>query len=145
MPNNDTDTIATILAATKTIAVVGLSPKTARPSHQVASYMQAAGYRIIPVNPGQGEILGMTCYPDLAAIPEKVDCVVIFRRSEDVPPIARQAIAIGARFVWMQQGITSLRAATLAGNAGIKVVMDRCIKTEHQIRHTATPTPLPMA
>ncbi|WP_456386972.1 CoA-binding protein [Desulfolithobacter sp.] len=125
------ETIRRILKETKTIAVVGLSPKPSRPSHRVALYLQKVGYRIIPVNPGQEEILGQRCYPDLLSIPDKVELVDIFRRSEDVIPIVEQAIEIGARTVWMQQGVVNQEAATLAGEAGLTVIMDRCLKIDH--------------
>ena len=125
------ETLQRIFAASKTIAVVGLSPKTNRPSNQVALYMQKAGYRIIPVNPGQTGILGETCYPDLQSIPEPVDVVNIFRRPELVKPIVRDAVAIGAKVVWMQQGIVNEEAAKIAEQAGLTVIMDRCFKVDH--------------
>jgi predicted CoA-binding protein len=115
----------------RTIAVVGLSPKPERPSHQVAAYLQKAGYRIIPVNPGQTEILGEVCYPDLRTVPEPVEVVDIFRRAELVEPIVRDAIVIGAQLIWMQQGIVNETAARLAEEAGLGVIMDRCIKVDH--------------
>ena len=121
-----------LLRESKVIAIVGLSPKTARPSNMVARYLLSVGYTIIPVNPGQSEILGEPCYPSLADIPQKVDIVNIFRRSEDVPPIVDGAIAIGARGVWMQEGIDHQEAADKAKDAGLTVVMDRCIKVDHQ-------------
>jgi predicted CoA-binding protein len=125
-------TLQRIFAESHTIAVVGLSPKTYRPSNQVALYLQRAGYRIIPVNPGQAEILGEPCYPDLQSIPEPVDVVDIFRRSEQVEPVVRDAIAIGAKVVWMQQGIVNVEAATIAEQAGLSVIMDRCMKVDHR-------------
>ena len=115
----------------QTIAVVGLSPKTDRPSHQVAAWLMQAGYRIIPVNPGQSEILGQTCYPNLRAIPEPVEIVDIFRRADQVEPIVRDAVAIGARVVWMQQGIVNEAAARIAEQAGLTVIMDRCMKVDY--------------
>ena len=127
-PDSD---VKNILGSAHTIAVVGLSPKPERPSHRVAKYLIEAGYRIIPVNPGQDTILGQTCYPDLAAVPEKIDIVDVFRRSEDVPPIVEQAIAIGTRVVWLQQGIINEAAAELCNQAGITCIMDRCTKVEH--------------
>ena len=123
--------ISHILKEYRNIAVVGLSPKENRPSHQVARYLLAAGYNIIPVNPGQSEILGRPCYPDLKSIPEPVEIVDIFRKSEDIPPIVEEAIAIGARVVWMQQGIVNEGAAAVARRAGLKVFMDRCLKIDH--------------
>lgn len=123
--------IKEILKGIKTIAVVGLSPKKERPSYQVASYLLAAGYEIIPVNPGQEEILGHRCYPSLTAIPGPVDLVDIFRKSEEVPAVVAEAIAIKAKVVWMQQGIVNEAAAQAAEAAGLLVVMDRCLKVEH--------------
>lgn len=124
-------TLQRIFAESRTIAVVGLSPKTNRPSNQVALYLQQAGFRIIPVNPGQTEILGEPCYPDLQSIPEPVDVVDIFRRSEQVEPVVRDAIAINAKVIWMQQGIVNVEAATIAEQAGLTVIMDRCLKVDH--------------
>lgn len=123
--------IRRILRDSKTIAVVGLSPKPQRPSHQVARYLMAAGYIIIPVNPGQDTILGLPCYPSLKAIPTQVDMVDIFRRPEAVLPIVEDAIAIGAKFIWMQEGIVNKEAAAKAEAAGLIVIMDRCSKIDH--------------
>lgn len=123
--------IRRILKDSKTIAVFGLSPKPQRPSHQVARYLMAAGYIIIPVNPGQDTILGLPCYPSLKAIPTQVDMVDIFRRPEAVLPIVEDAIAIGAKFIWMQEGIVHKEAAAKAEAAGLIVVMDRCTKIDH--------------
>ncbi len=130
--NNNDQRISTLLRSARVIAVVGLSPKEQRPSNQVARYLLAAGYRIIPVNPGQSMILGQTCYPDLAEIPEPVDIVDIFRKASEVVPIVDQAAAIGAGAVWLQQGIVSEEAARLAEAAGLVCIMDRCIKIDHQ-------------
>ena len=117
----------------KTIAVVGLSDKPERPSYDVASYLSAHGYRIIPVNPRIREWKGIKAYPTLSDIPkeEKVDVVDIFRKSEDVPPIVDEAIKIGAKAVWMQLGIVNEESAARARAAGLGVVMDRCMKVEH--------------
>lgn len=115
----------------RTIAVVGCSPKPERPGHYVAKYLQDLGYRIIPVNPGQTEILGERCYASLRDIPEPVDMVDCFRRAEDIPPVVEDAIAIGAKFVWMQLGIVNEDAARRAMEAGIEVVMDRCPKIDY--------------
>jgi predicted CoA-binding protein len=123
--------IRRILKDSKTIAVVGLSPKPQRPSHQVARYLMAAGYTIIPVNPGQDTILGLPCYPNLRAVPAQVDMVDIFRRPEAVLPVVEDAIAIGAKFIWMQEGIVHKEAAAKAEAAGLIVVMDRCTKIDH--------------
>ncbi|MDO9043552.1 MAG: CoA-binding protein [Desulfocapsaceae bacterium] len=120
-----------VLHTAKTIAVVGFSPKENRPSHMVGCYLMQAGFRVIPVNPGHSEICGVTCYPDLVSIPEPVDVVDIFRRSEDVMPVVAEAIAIGAKVIWMQQGIVNHEAAALAEKAGLVVIMDRCIKVDH--------------
>jgi len=124
--------IAELLGQARTIAVVGLSGKRYRPSHGVAEYLQQVGYRVIPVNPEESEILGEKCYPDLDSIPERVDIVDIFRRSEFVPAIVEAAIRIGARGVWMQEGVVHPEAARRAGEAGLAVVMDRCILKEHR-------------
>ena len=123
--------IRTILKNTTTIAVVGLSPKPGRPSNQVAQYLRDAGYTIIPVNPGQDNLLGLPCYPNLQAIPGPVDMVDIFRRAEFVLPIVEEAIAIKAKVVWMQSGIVNEAAARLAEEAGLAVIMDRCTMVEH--------------
>ena len=115
----------------KTIAVVGISDDPERPSHFVASFLESHGYKIIPVNPKLTEWEGKKCYPDLLSIPEKVDVVDIFRRSEAVPPIVDEAIKIKAKAVWMQEGIVNEEAAAKARDAGIEVVMDRCMKKEY--------------
>jgi predicted CoA-binding protein len=115
----------------QTIASVGLSANVEKPSFGIVYYLQQQGYRIIPVNPTAPEILGQKSYPDLLSIPEKVDVVQLFRRSEDVPPFVEQAIQIGAKVVWMQQGISNPEAAKKAEAAGLTVVMDRCMRAEH--------------
>jgi predicted CoA-binding protein len=120
-----------ILEAYRTVAVVGLSPDVERPSFRVASYLQEHGYRIIPVNPNFSEILGETSYPDLASIGEPVDVIDIFRRAEETPAIVEQAIAKGAKAVWMQEGVVNRTAASRARKAGLMVVMDRCMRKEH--------------
>jgi len=120
-----------ILAQSRTLAVVGLSAQWYRPSYFAAKYMQDHGYRIIPVNPRYDEVLGERCYPDLRAIAERVDLVDCFRRSQDIPPLAEQAIAIGAKVLWMQLGIVNDEAARRASAAGLDVVMNRCVKIEH--------------
>ncbi len=125
-------TIEQILQGSKTVAVVGLSPRPERDSHEVAHYLKEHGYRIIPVNPTATEILGERCYPSLSAVPEPVDIVDIFRRPEDVPPIVEEAIQKGARVVWMQLGIVHEEAANKAKAHGLDVVMDRCTKVEHE-------------
>ena len=120
-----------ILARSRTLAVVGLSAQWHRPSYFAAKYMQDHGYRIIPVNPRYDEVLGEKCFPDLRAIPEPVDLVDCFRRSSDIPPIADSAIAIGAKVLWMQLGVVNDEAAQRASDAGLDVVMNRCVKIEH--------------
>lgn len=124
-------TISHLLQSTRTIAVVGISDRPDRPSHFVSQYMQQAGYRIIPVNPRYDTVLGVPCWPDLASIPESVDMVNVFRPSADTPPIARQAVTIGAQSLWLQQGIFNAEAEKIALDAGLLVVMDRCLKVEH--------------
>ena len=120
-----------ILAKSHTLAVVGLSAQWYRPSFFAAKYMRDHGYRIIPVNPRYDEVLGERCYPDLRSIPEPVDLVDCFRKSADIPPIAEDAIAIGARVLWMQLGVINEEAAQRASAAGLDVVMNRCVKIEH--------------
>ena len=128
---SDIETLRRILATNRTIAVVGLSADWYRPSYFAAKYMQEHGYRIVPVNPKYPEILGERCYASLLDIPEKVDMVDVFRRTEDVLPIARQAIEIGARTLWQQLGVMNLEADRIAREAGLDSVMDRCVKIEH--------------
>jgi hypothetical protein len=125
-------TIPELLKTSHTIAVVGLSHKRFRPSNGVSDYMQRNGYKIIPVNPFETAVLGETSYPNLEAIPEHVDIVDIFRRSEFVPEIVEAAIRIGAQVIWMQEGVVHEDAAALARSAGLTVVMDRCILKEHR-------------
>jgi hypothetical protein len=120
------------LRGAKTIAVVGLSGRRYRPSHGVAEYLQRAGYRVIPVNPLETEVLGEKSYPNLSSVPLPVDIVDVFRRSEYVPEIVEEATLIGAKMVWMQEGVVHEQAARRAQAAGLKVVMDRCILKEHR-------------
>jgi uncharacterized protein len=120
-----------ILKTSRTIAVVGLSNRQHRPSYGVAQYLQSAGYRIIPVNPTETEVLGEKAYTRLEDIPERVDIVDIFRRSEFVPEIVEAAIRIGARGVWMQEGVIHAQAAERARSAGLFVIMNSCILKEH--------------
>jgi predicted CoA-binding protein len=131
LASGDAALIRKILNDSKTVAVVGLSPKPHRPSHQVATYLMDAGYTVIPVNPGQDSILGHTCYPNLQDIPVPVDLVDIFRRPEEVMPIVEDAIAIKVKHIWMQEGIVNEEAAVKAEAAGISVIMDRCTKIDH--------------
>ena len=126
------DDVQRILETTKTIAVVGLSDKPDRDSYQVAAYLQQQGYRIIPVYPRVNEVLGEKAYPSLRDVPDPVDVVDIFRRSEDVPPIVEDAIAIGAKVVWMQAGIVNEAAAARARAAGLAVIMDACMRSAHR-------------
>jgi uncharacterized protein len=130
---NDPAEIARALTTARTIAVVGCSPDDDRPSHAIASYLLSAGFDVIPVNPGHIEILGRTCYPDLGSIPKDVrlDIVDVFRRSEFVPGIAEAALARGAGFFWMQDGVVDEDAARRLAAAGIPVAMDRCIYRDH--------------
>ena len=128
------DPIRELLARSKVIAVVGLSSKPHRPSHGVARYLQSVGYKILPVNPNEREVLGEKSYARLEDVPVKVDIVDIFRRSERVPPVVESAIAIGARAVWMQEGVIHEEAAARARAAGLEVVMDRCLLKEHAKR-----------
>jgi predicted CoA-binding protein len=134
--NSGADPIAEILGKCKTIAVVGLSSNPMRPSHEVTEYMQRAGYRIIPVNPNETEVLGEKSYARLEDVPEKIDVVNVFRRAEEVPPVVESAIRVGARVVWMQLGIENDEAAEKARAAGLAVVEDACILIEHRRRVT---------
>ncbi len=123
--------IREILEKARVIAVVGLSSHAWRPSQRVSGYMQAAGYRIIPVNPNEREVLGERAYATLEEIPEPIDVVNVFRRSELVPPVVAAAIRVGAKAVWMQEGVIHELAAEQARAAGLRVVMDRCMLQEH--------------
>jgi predicted CoA-binding protein len=131
---NTDRTIETILAETRTIAVVGFSSRPERAGYYVPAYLHDQGYRIIPVNPHLQNGLGEKAYPDLLSVPEPVDLVLIFRRPEEVLPVVEQAIAIGARAVWMQLGIVHEAAAARARAAGLRVVMDACMLIEHRRR-----------
>ena len=128
---DDISTLRRILKNTRTIAVVGLSANWWRPSYFAAKYMQEHGYRIIPVNPAYQEVLGEKCYTSLKDIPEPVDMVDCFRKSEEIPALAEEAIAIRAKTLWMQLGVVNEAAAHAARAAGLEVVMDRCVKIEH--------------
>ena len=134
-PADEESAITDLLASSKTIAVVGLSSKPFRPSFGVSQYLQSAGYRIIPVNPNESSILGEKSYAHLEDIPEKIDIVDIFRRSELVPEVVKAAIQIGTRAVWMQEGVENEPSAALARAAGIFVVMDLCLAKELHKRH----------
>jgi uncharacterized protein len=124
--------ISSILVSARTIAVVGLSGRRCRPSHGVAEYLKRAGYRVVPVNPHETEVLGEKCYPDLDSVPGEIDIVDIFRRSEYVPEIVEAAIRKSAKAVWMQEGVIHEEAARRAAEAGLAVVMDCCILKGHQ-------------
>jgi hypothetical protein len=136
-PELTLEDVERILRPPKAIAVVGLSDKPDRESHEIASYLQQQGYRIIPVNPRIKETLGERAYPSLRDVPERVDIVQIFRRSEDVPPVVDEAIAIGAPVVWMQSGIVNEGAAARAEAAGMIVVMDACLRSAHRALRAA--------
>jgi predicted CoA-binding protein len=128
---DDINTLRRILREAKTIAVVGLSADWYRPSYFAAKYMQEHGYRVIPVNPKYSEILGEKCYRSVREVPVKIDIVDVFRKTEDVMPIAEDAIAVGAKVLWQQLGVRNETAAAKARAAGLDAVMDRCVKIEH--------------
>jgi uncharacterized protein len=132
--NAPVDPILEILEKYKTIAVVGLSSNPARASYEVTKYMQTAGYKIVPVNPNETEVLGQKSYLRLEDVPEKIEIVNVFRRAEDVPPVVEGAIQIGAKVVWMQLGIANAAAAERARAAGLMVVEDACVLVEHRRR-----------
>ena len=123
---------AEILRKYRTVAVVGISSREHRPSHRVARYLKEHGYRIVPVNPRETEVLGEKCYPDLCSVPEPVDVVDIFRRPKQVPRVVAEALYNGAKAVWMQEGIVHEAAARRARAVGLEVVMDRCMMVEHR-------------
>ena len=132
------DEIERILTESKTVAVVGMSPRPDRPSHYVGKYLMENGYDIIPVNPVVDEVLGLRSYPDLRSVPRHIDLVDIFRRSSEVPPIVDEAIEIGSHFVWMQDGVIHEESAAKARAAGLSVVMDNCTLREHTRRYGAS-------
>ena len=129
---NDDKVLKEILLSVKTIASVGLSGNQQKESYWIAAYLQEQGYRIIPVNPTATEILGEKAYPDLQSVPEKIDVVQVFRKPEDVPPVVVDAIQVGAKVVWMQEGIVNEEAARNARDAGLQVVMDACMRATHR-------------
>jgi predicted CoA-binding protein len=129
-----TDPILDLLRSSKTIAVVGLSSNPARPSNAVAAYLQSVGYRIIPVNPNESEVLGEKSYARLEDIPDPIDIVDVFRRSENVPPVADSAIAIKAKVLWLQLGLENAPAAAKAHSAGLTVIQNACLFIEHKKR-----------
>jgi predicted CoA-binding protein len=129
---NSDKTMKDILLSTKTIASFGLSSDPRKESYGIVQYLKNQGYRIIPVNPTATEILGEKSYPDLESVPEKIDVVQVFRKPEDVPPVVDGAIKVGAKVVWMQEGIVNEEAAQKAREAGLQVVMDACMRSTHQ-------------
>jgi uncharacterized protein len=137
LPENgakSSDPITDLLRKSKTIAVVGLSSKPGKPSHEVAAYLKSAGYSIIPVNPNETEVLGEKAYARLEEVPVSIDIVDVFRRPEAVPPVADSAIAVHAKALWLQQGITHAAASEKAREAGLMVVEDACMFVEHNRR-----------
>lgn len=129
--NND-QMLKDILLSAKTIASVGLSSNRAKESYGIVEYLKGQGYHIIPVNPTTNEVLGEKAYPDLESVPEKIDVVQVFRKPEDVPPVVDSAIKVGAKVVWMQEGIVNEEAAAKARAAGLQVVMDACMRVTHR-------------
>lgn len=129
---NDDQMMKDILMSAKTIASVGLSSNPAKESFGIVAYLKGQGYRVIPVNPTATEILGETAFPDLESVPEKIDVVQVFRKPEDVPPVVDSAIKVGAKVVWMQEGIVNDGAAEKARAAGLHVVMDACMRVTHR-------------
>ena len=129
--NNDKE-MKEILSSIKTIASVGVSSNPEKDSYGVAAYLQEQGYQLIPVNPTAPEILGQKSYPDLESVPVKIDVVQVFRKLEDVPPVVEEAIKVGAKVVWMQEGIVNEEAAKRAREAGMRVVMDACMRATHR-------------
>jgi predicted CoA-binding protein len=130
--NPPDEEVVELLKSAKTVAVVGISHKEDRDSYKVAKYLKEHGYKIIPVNPKYKEVLGEPCYPDLKSVPEKIDVVDIFRKVDAIPGIVDEAIAVGAGAVWMQLGLAHNESAEKARQAGLKVVMNKCMKIEHQ-------------
>ncbi len=130
---DDPELIRRVLLGSKTVAVVGCSPKPGRDSHRVAKYLIEKGYEVVPVNPAAEEILGRKCYPDLRSIPGKIDIVNVFRAPEHAPTVAEEAVAVGAECLWLQQGIAHDGAARRADAAGLYVVQDRCIRVLHTV------------
>ena len=132
MPIESDNELREILKSTRTVASVGVSSNPDKPSYGIFQYLMEAGYRMIPVNPTTPQILGRQTYPDVPSIPEKIDVVQVFRKPEDVPPVVEQAIKAGAKVVWMQEGVVNEEAAARAEKAGLKVVMDRCMRETHR-------------
>jgi predicted CoA-binding protein len=132
MTIEDDAELRNILKSARTVASVGVSANPQRPSYGIFQYLVEAGYQMLPVNPTTPEVMGKQTYPDLASIPVRIDVVQVFRKSEDVPPVVEQAIQAGAKVVWMQEGVVNAQAAKQAEEAGLKVVMDRCMRNTHQ-------------
>jgi predicted CoA-binding protein len=132
MPIEDDASLSNILKSVRTVACVGVSSNPAKPSYGIFQYLVEAGYHMIPVNPTTPEIMGRRSYPDVASIPEAIDVVQIFRKPEDVPSVVEDAIRAGAKVVWMQEGIVNEQAAARAEQAGLQVVMDRCMMQTHK-------------
>ena len=132
MTIEDDAELRNILSSVRTVATVGVSSNPARPSYGIFQYLAEAGYRMIPVNPTIQEVLGRPSYPNLQSIPEKIEVVQVFRKPEDVPSVVEDAIQVGAKVVWMQEGVVNDQAAARAEQAGLKVVMDRCMMKTHQ-------------
>jgi predicted CoA-binding protein len=128
----DIEVIERLVREARTVAVVGLSPNPRRPSHQVASYLRSSGLEVLPVNPTLDTWLGLSAYPSLAALPGPPDIVDVFRRPEHAPELARAAVAVGAKALWLQMGVISGEAARIAADGGLDVVMDRCLMVEHR-------------
>jgi predicted CoA-binding protein len=143
VPITDEDELKQIYADTKTIAVVGASGSEEKAAHTVPRYLQREGFRIIPVNPRGGEILGEKVYEKLADVPEEIDVVDVFRPSEETPAVAKDAVAVGAKALWLQEGISSDEAERIASEGGLKVVMDRCMGATHHrlLKHGEGPGP----
>ena len=131
LTNISDDALRKLLEGVRSIAVVGISTDPAKPSNRVAAYLKQHGYHIIPVNPGADEVLGEKSYPDLKSVPEPIDVVDVFRRPEFLPPIAEEAVAVGAKALWMQEGITNEEAAKKAEDGGLTVIQDACMLKEH--------------
>ena len=129
--SDDPEAIRRVLVGSKTVAVVGCSPKPQRDSHRIAAFLIDKGYDVIPVNPGHDKILGRRCFPDLRSVGRKIDIVNVFRSPEHVPPVAEEAIAIDAECLWLQLGVGHAQAAEKAANAGLYVVSERCIMVDH--------------
>ena len=132
MTIEDDNQLRDILTSSKTVASVGVSSSPEKPSYGIFAYLLAQGYQMIPVNPGTAEIQGRKTDPDLASVPERIDVVQVFRKPEDVPPVVAEAIKAGARVVWMQEQVINEEAARTAEAAGLKVVMNRCMRKTHQ-------------